>query len=73
MQQLKVLMASSIKKYYEMRDFLGFQFRFILNLYGIPFHAVVVFRPEQDFLFKSFSTYCEQQEEFNPALYISMS
>ena len=22
----------------------------ILNLYGIPFHAVVVFRPEHDFL-----------------------
>ena len=26
---------------------------FILNLYGIPFHTVVVFRPEHDFLFKS--------------------
>lgn len=30
----------------------------ILNLYGVPFHAVVVFRPEHDFLFKSASTYC---------------
>ena len=30
----------------------------ILNLYGILFHAVVVFRPEHDFLFKSESTYC---------------
>ena len=30
----------------------------ILNLYGIPFHAVVVFRPEHDFLFKSASSYC---------------
>ena len=30
----------------------------ILNLYGIPFHAVMVFRPELDFLFKSASTYC---------------
>ena len=30
----------------------------ILNLYGMPFHAVVVFRLEQDFLFKSTSTYC---------------
>ena len=34
-------------------DFLGFQFMIILNLYGIPFHAVVVFRPVHDFLFKS--------------------
>ena len=30
----------------------------ILNLYGIPFHAVVVFRSEHDILFKSASTYC---------------
>ena len=35
----------------------------ILNLYGIPSHAVVVFRPEQDFLFKSFSTYCEASQK----------
>ena len=41
-----------------MRDFLGFQFMVILNLYGIPFHAVVVFRPEHNFLFKSASSYC---------------
>ena len=41
-----------------MPDFLGFQLWFILNLHGIPFHAVVVFEPEQDFLFKSASTYC---------------
>ena len=32
----------------------------ILNLYGIPFHAVVVFRTEHDFLFKSASSYCVQ-------------
>ena len=32
----------------------------ILNLYGIPFHAVVVFRPEHDFLFKSASSYCAE-------------
>ena len=31
----------------------------ILNLYGINFHAVVLFRPEHDFLFKSASTYCD--------------
>ena len=31
----------------------------ILNLYGIPFHAVVVLGPEHDFLFKSTLTYCE--------------
>ena len=42
-----------------MRDFLGFKFRAILNLYWIPFDAVVVFRPEHDFLFKSDSTYCD--------------
>ena len=42
-----------LKQYYEMRHFLGFKFRVILNLYWIPFDAVVVFRPEHDFLFKS--------------------
>ena len=31
----------------------------ILNLYGIAFHAVVVFRREHDFLFKSASSYCD--------------
>ena len=31
----------------------------ILNLSGIPFHAVVVLGPEYDFLSKSTSTYCE--------------
>ena len=33
----------------------------ILNLYGIPFRAVVVLGPEHDFLFKSISTYCVLQ------------
>jgi hypothetical protein len=28
-------------------------------LYSLPFHAVEVFRPEQDFLFKSTLTYCK--------------
>ena len=41
-----------------MPDFLEFQNMMILNLLGILFHAVVVFRPEHDFLFKSVSTYC---------------
>ena len=30
----------------------------ILNLYGILFQAVLVFRPEHDFLLKSASSYC---------------
>jgi hypothetical protein len=59
MQQLKVLVAQAVlKQYYEMRDLLGFKFMVILHLYGIPFHAVVAFRPEHDFLFKSASSYC---------------
>ena len=41
-----------------MSDFLGFWFMVILNLYGVPFHAVVVLGPEHDFLFKSTSTHC---------------
>ena len=36
-----------------MPDFLGFQYRAILDLYRILFHAVVIFGPEHDFLFKS--------------------
>ena len=39
-------------------DFLGFQYSMILDLYRILFHAVVIFGPEHDFLFKSASTYC---------------
>ena len=34
-----------------MFDFLGFWIMVILNLYGIPFHAVVVFRSKHSFLF----------------------
>ena len=41
-----------------MSYFLGFKFRVILNIYWIPFDAVVVFSLEHDFLFKSESTYC---------------
>ena len=42
-----------------MLDFQDFQFSVILNLYRVTFHAVVVFGPEHDFLFKSASTYCD--------------
>ena len=45
-----------------MQNFLGSQYRGILDLYRILFHAVVVFGPEHYFLFKSASTYCEQQQ-----------
>ena len=38
----------------------------ILNfVYGLPFHAVVVFRPKIDFLFKSASTYCTAAHDNN--------
>ena len=43
-----------------MSDFLGFWFMVILNLYEIPFHAVVAIRPPHTFLFKSTSTYCDK-------------
>ena len=39
----------------------------ILNLYGIPVQAVVVFRLEHDFLFKSASSYFESKD-FGPVL-----
>ena len=41
-----------------MHNFLGFQYRFFLDLYRILFQADWVFKPEHDFLFKSASTYC---------------
>ena len=47
-----------------MPDFLGFQYRVILDLYRILFHAVVIFGPEHDFLFKSASTYCELSKRY---------
>ena len=43
-----------------MPDFLGFQYRVILDLYRILFHAVVIFGPEHYILLNSASTYCEQ-------------
>ena len=50
---------------YEMRGFLVFQFMVVLKLFGIPIHAVVVFEPEHDILFKSASTYCDSEHFFN--------
>ena len=44
-----------------MPNFIGFQYRGILDLYGILFHAVVVFGPEHYFLLKSAETYCKQE------------
>ena len=41
-----------------MSYFLAFQYRGILNLYRVLFHAVVIFGPGHDILFKSASTYC---------------
>ena len=43
-----------------MADFLGFQYRVILDLNRLLFHAVVIFGPEHDFWFKSASTYCDK-------------
>jgi hypothetical protein len=45
-----------------MSEFLGFSFIVILNLYGITFHPVDVLKPEHDFLFKSTSTYCDEEK-----------
>ena len=44
-----------------MPDFVGFQYKVILDLYRILFRAVVIFGPEHDFLFKSASTYCDSK------------
>ena len=44
-----------------MPDYLGFQYRVILDLYKILLHDVVIFGLEHDFLFKSASTYCESE------------
>ena len=57
MQQLKVLVASSIKTVLWNARFSRIS---IYGYYEPTFHAVVVFRLEQDFLFKSFSTHCDE-------------
>ena len=41
-----------------MPDFVRFQTRVILDLYGVPFHAMVVVGSEHDFSIKSASAYC---------------
>ena len=40
-----------------MPDYLGFQYRGILDIYRLLFYAVVVVGPKHDFLFKSAATY----------------
>ena len=47
-----------------MPNFIGFHYRVIVDLYRILFHAVVIFGPEHDFLFKSASTYCELSKRY---------
>ena len=42
-------------------EFLGFQTRVILDLWGVPFHAMVVFGLVPDFLIKSTSASCESE------------
>ena len=57
-----------------MSDFLGFCFVVTLNLYRIPFLAVVVLGSEHEFLFKSTSTHCavEEQKERIKQIYLHM-
>ena len=44
--------------FYYVPDFVRFQTRVILDLYGVPFHAMVVVGSEHDFSIKSASAYC---------------
>ena len=45
------------KQYYEMPKLLGFQTMVILDPNGMSFHAVFVFGPDFQLLFKSSSSY----------------
>ena len=47
-----------LKFFYYVPDFVGFQTRVILDLYGVPFHPMVVVGSEHDFSIKSDSAYC---------------
>ena len=47
-----------LKFFYYVPDFVRFQNRVILDLYGVPFHAMVVVGSEHDFSIKSASAYC---------------
>ena len=47
-----------LKFFYYVPDFVRFQTRVILDLYGVPFHAMVVVGSEHDFSIKSASAYC---------------
>jgi len=53
-QQFKVLWNA---------DFLAFHIVVILDLHRVPFNAVIVFLSENDYLFKSASTPCEENSQ----------
>ena len=66
---------TSFENSQHMSDFLGFCFVVTLNLYRIPFLAVVVLGSEHEFLFKSTSTHCavevkNKKKESNKFTYI---
>ena len=65
---------TSFENSQHMSDFLGFCFVVTLNLYRIPFLAVVVLGSEHEFLFKSTSTHCavEEQKERTKQIYLHM-
>ena len=65
---------TSFENSQHMSDFLGFCFVVTLNLYRIPFLAVVVLGSEHEFLFKSTSTHCavEEQKERIKQIYLHM-
>ena len=46
---VKIVLIKTHALYYKMPNFLGFQFKGDIELYGILFHAVVVSWPEYDF------------------------
>ena len=51
---------------------LGFQFLLILDLWGISFHAVVVFGLGKNLLFKSVLGHCERQNiAQNSAMFVT--
>ena len=55
-----------LKFFYYVPDFVRFQNRVILDLYGVPFHAMVVVGSEHDFSINSTSAYCAQLSWMNP-------
>ena len=62
--------SSKIKKvgtFNEIAKFPSFRVSVVIldYVYGLPFHAVMVFRTKIDFLFKSASTYCTAAHDNN--------